>query len=140
MGIYIVAILNFLLALFDAQLTARRMHQYGDQIEVNGFIKYLSTKLGPDFAAYIGTAGAALVQNWVCLSLGLGLPLAFLTGVRFKLWTFQVQSLIFEKKLRAFKMHLDKVRAAESATLPDSGVDTPTSPAALSPSSDKDKQ
>jgi hypothetical protein len=137
MGIYIVAILNFLLALFDAQLTARRMHQYGDQIEVNGFIKYLSTKLGPDFAAYIGTAGAALVQNGICLSLGLGLPLAFLTGVRFKLWTFQLQSLIFEKKLRKFKEHLDKVGAEKSATLPDSADDSATSHSA--PSSSKDK-
>jgi hypothetical protein len=114
------------------------MHQYGDAIEVNGFIKYLSTKLGPDFAAYIGTAGAALVQNGICLAGGWALPLAFLTGVRFKLWTYQVQSLIFEKKLRAFKAHLDKVGAEQSATLPDSDVETSTSHSA--PSLPKDDQ
>jgi hypothetical protein len=137
MGISILAILNFLLALFDSHLTARRMRQYGDQIEVNGFIKWLSTKVGPDFAAFIGVPCMAMVQNGICMYFGWGLLLAFLTGVRFKLWTFQLQSLIFEKKLRKFKEHLDKVGAEKSATLPDSADDSATSHSA--PSSSKDK-
>jgi hypothetical protein len=98
----LLALLNFLLAVFDTWLTGRRIKDYGPQVELNRFVRYLSTRLGPELGTLIGILGPVSLQTILFVSLNWPVALGILIGLRLKLFWIQLLSMAFEKDVKKF--------------------------------------
>src|SRR5208283_1324689 len=97
---YFLATLLFFLAAFDAWLTVRRMNEYGLHVEMNKWIRWLSTRMGPELGCLVGILIPVLLQVLFCKALDLTWLLALLVGLRLRYWWIQLESLAVEKLLK----------------------------------------
>lgn len=130
---FYLALLNFLLGVFDTWLTAKRITDYGESVELNGLIRRLSTLMGPMMGSFVGVL--LPVSMWTYLGLYFHLPilLALLVGFNLKRFEIQVASLMFERQAKNIKKMIDDYNklAGSSATLP-LDESTPKDPASSS--------
>lgn len=115
-----LAALNFLLAIFDTWLTARRIRDYGVKVETNGLIRFLSTHVGPELGALLGVTIPAAMWTYLLVDLHLPVALALLVGWNLKRFDRQLASLEFEKKAGNVSELIDAYNkiAGGEATLP----------------------
>jgi hypothetical protein len=129
MLLQIASLGTLFLSAFDARLTAARIARYGKHVELNEWIQKMSTALGPYVASYLAILGPAIAVVAACLYFNQPLLLGVYLGMRLKQFHYQLLSLIFEKRLLAFKKALDERNGSrQSATLPDYDADASTSP------------
>jgi len=114
-----LAALNFALSAFDAYLTQRRIREYGVNVEMNCWIRKLSTQLGPQTAALIGVMVPGTLWTYCFLYFSLGIPLAFLTGFNLKRFLIQLTSIELERDARVHKL-LDELGGPSSEEVGDS--------------------
>jgi len=104
------------------------MKAYGLSVELNPLIVKLSDTLGIEFGTLIGIMGPASALILLCLWTHFQVGLAFMLGMRAKMFFNQVQSIMFERQLKEFKRSLDihGVRALPPARLSDACGAKPT--------------
>lgn len=113
----ILAATNFAFASFDAWLTRRRVNDYGIAVELNPSIRKAYACFG-DIGLVVMIAGMAAIQSAVFSSFHLDWVLGILIGIRGKLFLIQLQSIQFEKQVKAFKASLTKASPEVVDTLP----------------------
>src|SRR5271169_5555209 len=142
-----LATLLFFLAAFDAWLTVKRMNEYGLEVELNKWIKWLATRMGPELGCVVGILVPALLQVLFCNAFGLTWLIGILVGLRLRYWWIQLESIAIERmlkkavkenKLQFLNALGIKVVDAPSPDKPSSGSvqETPSSPS-TTPSSEK---
>jgi|SRR5271157_98037 len=135
---------NFGFTIYDCYLTRRRMHDYGIDVELSTWLRFCCKTVGIEFGLIGGMLLPFVGVLFLLYSLKLSLLLAFLLGVKVKLFQNQMISLVFEKDAKLVRQAIEdyqkKFGAADPSTLQGSpSVDTEdTSHAA--PPSPKDKQ
>lgn len=127
-----LAVINFLLAGFDAWLTRRRINAYGLFVEQNKAIVTLIAYVGVELGILLGimVPTAALTALFLITHFQVGF--ALLVGFRLKLFVLQLQSIGFENSVRRIKNELGG--RDKGATLPPESSDSETP---ISPSEDK---
>lgn len=130
---FYLALLNFLLGVFDTWLTQKRIRDYGVSVELNGMIRRLSTLLGPQMGSIIGVLVPASLWTYIFLYFHLPIALAVLVGFNLKRFEIQFASLLFERQAKNIKEMIDDYHklADSEATLP-SGESTPKESASSS--------
>jgi hypothetical protein len=126
-----------LLTIFDAALTRRRMYDYGVEVELNWFLKKCCKIFGIEVGLLVGQLVPVFALLSVLYFYNLTWMVAFLVGVKFKLFHNQLLSLIFEKQL------IDALKASgKLGSDGDSTLQSPPSqseePSQSDPSSSKD--
>ena len=99
MLLFIFIAIIVLTSAFDAQITKRRLDQYGVAIELNGLIGGLASKFGSSKAIAFGliipnVLAAALLAKFSLIGL------SFFAGMRAAFFFVQVASLMLEKELK----------------------------------------
>lgn len=122
----IFAVLLFVLAGFDTWLTQRRISRYGIGVELNRAIRWLSNKIGPEFAAVLGVMTPATALIAIALIAHLQWVLPLLVGFRLRQFFVQCESLAFERDIRHFADEL-KSASISPAHHPPSMVAPPAS-------------
>ena len=108
----ILTIAVFLMAAFDARLTARRISAYGPKVELNEAIANLSTRIGSEGAALLGIMLPNAIIIGLCYAANWPTVLAILAGFKIRYFWNQIQSLKFEKQIKAITKELN-LRGAE---------------------------
>lgn len=108
------AIILFLLAAFDAWLTAQRITRYGLKVELNAAIRWLASKFGPELGAFIGVAAPATAVVGVSLMFHLQWVLALLVGFRARAFFVQIESMVFEKQIKEFAASINAASSSGS--------------------------
>lgn len=111
--ITILAIAVFLMAAFDARLTARRIEKYGTKVELNEAIAKLSTRIGSEAAALIGIMVPNAILIGVAYSLDAKLLMAGLVGFKLRYFWNQIQSLKFERNALAIAREINSRAAVQ---------------------------
>jgi hypothetical protein len=107
------------MAAYDAYLSQRRMKAYGVNVELNRFLVWLSTRLGPELGVALGVVLPAAGWAFILKYFGLTTLLAVIVGWKAKLFSIQIASLSFEKHALEIKRLLDaKNTGPAGATLP----------------------
>jgi len=131
MIIQILAAVNCALAIYDANLTRRRIRDFGTGFELNRLIRWLATHTGPELASVIGILGPVVGWTYILSYFNQPVLLAIWVGYALKRFEIQLSSAVFEKRVRDIKKMLEEYRGANEATLP-SGESTPPAPRSIS--------
>ena len=123
MLIQLLAATNFLLGTYDTWLTRKRMKAFGDNFELNGLVKRLSTHLGPDLAASIGVLGPVIGWTYIFYYFNLPVFLALMVGFGLKRFEIQLASRVYEKNILQIRKMMNEFRASDTTLL--SGESTP---------------
>jgi len=102
-----LATINFGLAAFDSWLTRRRMRDYGLNVELNPAIRFLCAVCGLEVGIMLGVMLPVAAQTLLLTWLNWPIAFALLIGFRTKLFVIQLQSLQFEKQLKAIRKELE---------------------------------
>lgn len=121
MLLQLLASTNFLLGVYDAYLTNRRMRAFGKNFELNKLIKGLSTHLGPELAAVIGVLGPCVGWTFIFSYFNLPWALALMVGFNAKRFEIQLSSAAYEKSALQIQKMMDDF-GHRGATLPPSEV------------------
>jgi len=123
----------FALTTFDAWLTAKRIKDYGIEVEINQGIKHMAKWFGPEVASLIMLFGPTLL--WVLLGIkahsysGLGI----LVGFKLRFFYNQLQSLAFEKEAKAIQKEMN----SRASALPSQSDSAKADPSQTGPSNFK---
>jgi len=117
MILQLLAATNFFLGAYDAYLTNRRMKAFGKNFELNGLIKFITTRLGPELASIIGVLGPCVGWTYIFTYFNLPWALALMVGFNLKRFENQLSSSVFEKQAREIQKLINKF-GSERATLP----------------------
>lgn len=110
-----LAILNIILAGFDAWLTSQRMKRYGLDVELDSTTKKLAALLGKDFGPALAIYIPATVQSFLFTYLAWPAILGIFVGFRLSKFWMQLRSIQFERDLRQFKHALDTGRRSSNS-------------------------
>lgn len=86
---------SFVLAVYDATFTVRRMRKYGLLIETNSLVTYLATTMG-ELGVYVGALVPTLLLSTAAVLFDSSLAIGTIFGVRLCLFQFQRISLRLE--------------------------------------------
>lgn len=103
--------------IYDADLTQARIKKYGNHVELNRVIRWLSTRMGPELACVLGIIVPTGLWAYVLFQLKATVVLGLIVGWRAKTFSNQVASYKLEQHPE-FKRLLAAHRASEDATLP----------------------
>jgi hypothetical protein len=99
---------NFGFTAYDAYLTRRRMHDYGINVEMSTWLRLCCRTLGIE----LGLLGGMLLPFFGVLSILYAFKatiiLAFILGVKVKLFQNQLISLIFEKDAKLIRKAIEE--------------------------------
>lgn len=87
------------------------MKLFGDTFELNGLIKFLSTRLGPDLASVIGVLGPCVGWTFMLSYFHAPILLALLVGYNLKRFEMQLASKPTEAAMLEVKKRIDEFRA-----------------------------
>jgi hypothetical protein len=124
MLLQILALTNFLLGVYDAFLTQRRMKTFGVNFELNRLIKAIVHPLGPELASVVGILGPVVGWSYIFCYFNLPWALALMVGFNLKRFEMQLSSSVFERSAKQMQKMINEYRSANPATLP-GGESTP---------------
>ena len=92
-GRILLAVALIFMAAFDAEHTKRKLAEYGTEIELNPFIRFLCKRIGIDWGVDLGVRLPAYF--WVILGWCYPMVLSFIVGTKVTLFLIQQRERLY---------------------------------------------
>ena len=138
-----LAILFFILIVFDAAFTRRRMRMFGLNVELNPIIKNMCAILGVELGVTLSMVVPAAALTYLLYMTHFQVGLALLIGFRARLTYVQLQSVKFEKQIKEYRAkiirdHQAALEQAQNSNPPASSALTSVEPSVPLPTKEDD--
>ena len=127
---------NFGFTCYDLYLTKRRMHDYGIDIELSTWLRFCCKAIGIEAGLVGGMMLPFIGVLFLLYAFKLTLVLAFILGVKVKLFQNQLISLVFERDAKLIRKAIEEHQKSLGAASGAPTLRVPTSTGVEEPSQD----